>query len=56
VQGAAFRHRQKDQGARDETSAESDTDVEARLSAVYAAGQPASHAELSEALFDNERG
>ena len=56
MQGAAFRNRQEDQGARDETPAESDTDVEARLSAVHATGEPASHAKLSEAHFDNERG
>lgn len=56
MQGAAICHRQEDQGARDETTAESDTDVEARLLALHASGQPASHAELSEANFDHERG
>lgn len=56
MQGAAICHRQEDQGARYETSAESDTDVEARLSVVHAPGQLASHAELSEANFDHERG
>ena len=56
MQGAAVCHRQEDQGARDEAAAESDADVEARLSAVHVAGQPASHVELSEAHFDHERG
>ena len=56
MQGAALRHRQEDQRARDEAAAELDADVEARLSALHATGQPASHAELPEAHSDHERG
>ena len=56
MEGTAFFYRQEGQGARDETLAESDADVEARLSAVHVAGQPASHVELLEAHFDYEAG